>query len=126
MQFYCGKDKEYNDLATIFFNTQVLLEFLKSHFLHSFIYLLRWYVYGLHSNEFSWLAQDDAIRNLFSAKTIHEFSAQSLLTFLVGSFFSDFVSKNTSVCVFHFARLMRLSLESFTRIHLDKLYTSLF
>lgn len=27
--------------------------------------------------------QDDAIRNLFSAKTIHEYSAQSLLTFLV-------------------------------------------
>ncbi|KAL6535313.1 hypothetical protein OROMI_026687 [Orobanche minor] len=47
VNFYCG-DKEYNDLATIFFNTQ-----------------------------------DDAIRNLFSAKTIHEFSAQSLLTFLV-------------------------------------------
>lgn len=22
-QFYCSKDKEYNDLATIFFNTQV-------------------------------------------------------------------------------------------------------
>ncbi|KAG8636707.1 chloride channel protein CLC-d isoform X2 [Manihot esculenta] len=48
VNFYCDKDKEYNDLATIFFNTQ-----------------------------------DDAIRNLFSAKTIHEFSAQSLLTFLV-------------------------------------------
>ncbi|MBA0641097.1 hypothetical protein Goklo_025686, partial [Gossypium klotzschianum] len=48
VNFYCGKDKEYNDLATIFFNTQ-----------------------------------DDAIRNLFSAKTIHEFSAKSLLTFLV-------------------------------------------
>ncbi|XP_057958852.1 chloride channel protein CLC-d isoform X2 [Malania oleifera] len=48
VNFYCSKDKEYNDLATIFFNTQ-----------------------------------DDAIRNLFSAKTIHEFSAQSLLTFLV-------------------------------------------
>ncbi|XP_057805939.1 chloride channel protein CLC-d isoform X1 [Salvia miltiorrhiza] len=47
VNFYCG-EKEYNDLATIFFNTQ-----------------------------------DDAIRNLFSAKTIHEFSAQSLLTFLV-------------------------------------------
>ncbi|KAL5772071.1 hypothetical protein ACOSQ2_011995 [Xanthoceras sorbifolium] len=41
VNFYCGKDNEYNDLATIFFNTQ-----------------------------------DDAIRNLFSAKTIHEFSAQ--------------------------------------------------
>ncbi|XP_030548161.1 chloride channel protein CLC-d [Rhodamnia argentea] len=48
VKFYCGRDNEYNDLATIFFNTQ-----------------------------------DDAIRNLFSAKTIHEFSAQSLLTFLV-------------------------------------------
>ncbi|KAI9071823.1 hypothetical protein K1719_046217 [Acacia pycnantha] len=44
---FCSKEKEYNDLATIFFNIQ-----------------------------------DDAIRNLFSAKTIHEFSAQSLLTFL--------------------------------------------
>lgn len=48
VKFYCGRGNEYNDLATIFFNTQ-----------------------------------DDAIRNLFSAKTIHEFSAQSLLTFLV-------------------------------------------
>ncbi|TQD77679.1 hypothetical protein C1H46_036780 [Malus baccata] len=47
VNFYCSKDKEYNDLATIFFNTQ-----------------------------------DDAIRNLFSAKTFHEYSAQSLLTFL--------------------------------------------
>ncbi|XP_077210288.1 chloride channel D isoform X3 [Tasmannia lanceolata] len=47
VNFYCPKDKEYNDLATIFFNTQ-----------------------------------DDAIRNLFSAKTFHEYSAQSLLTFL--------------------------------------------
>ncbi|KAK4257930.1 hypothetical protein QN277_007453 [Acacia crassicarpa] len=48
VNFFCSKDKEYNDLATIFFNTQ-----------------------------------DDAIRNLFSAKTIHEYSPQSLLTFLV-------------------------------------------
>ncbi|KAB2062014.1 hypothetical protein ES319_A10G125600v1 [Gossypium barbadense] len=48
VKFYCSKEKEYNDLATIFFNTQ-----------------------------------DDAIRNLFSAKTIHEFSAQSLLAFVV-------------------------------------------
>ncbi|GAB4851112.1 hypothetical protein Ancab_030406 [Ancistrocladus abbreviatus] len=47
VNFYCRNEKEYNDLATIFFNTQ-----------------------------------DDAIRNLFSAKTIHEFSAKSLLTFL--------------------------------------------
>ncbi|XLR65053.1 hypothetical protein S83_015725 [Arachis hypogaea] len=43
-----SSDKEYNDLATIFFNTQ-----------------------------------DDAIRNLFSVKTIHVYSSQSLLTFLV-------------------------------------------
>jgi len=48
VNFYCSKDKEYNDLATIFFNTQ-----------------------------------DDAIRNLFTAKTFHEYSAQSLITFLV-------------------------------------------
>ncbi|KAL2986993.1 hypothetical protein AAZX31_11G005200 [Glycine max] len=48
VNFFCSKDKEYNDLATIFFNTQ-----------------------------------DDAIRNLFSAKTINEYSSQSLLTFLV-------------------------------------------
>ncbi|KAI5423493.1 hypothetical protein KIW84_046445, partial [Lathyrus oleraceus] len=48
VNFYCSKDNEYNDLATIFFNTQ-----------------------------------DDAIRNLFSAKTINEYSSQSLLTFLV-------------------------------------------
>lgn len=118
MQFYCGKDKEYNDLATIFFNTQVLLEFLKSHFLHFFIYLfINMVFYGLHSNEFSWLSQDDAIRNLFSAKTIHEFSAQSLLTFLVGSFFPTLCSRRQAHVVFHFARLMRLNLESFTRIH---------
>ncbi|KAF5944603.1 hypothetical protein HYC85_018680 [Camellia sinensis] len=51
VNFFCGKDNEYNDLATIFFNTQ-----------------------------------DDAIRNLFSAKTIHEYSAQGLLTFLVVTF----------------------------------------
>ncbi|MED6193837.1 hypothetical protein PIB30_118961 [Stylosanthes scabra] len=48
VNFFCSNDKEYNDLATIFFNTQ-----------------------------------DDAIRNLFSAKTMHEYSSQSLLTFLV-------------------------------------------
>ncbi|KAJ0982306.1 hypothetical protein J5N97_010561 [Dioscorea zingiberensis] len=48
VNFHCSKDKEYNDLATIFFNTQ-----------------------------------DDAIRNLFSAKTFREYSAQSLITFLV-------------------------------------------
>ncbi|XP_039137139.1 LOW QUALITY PROTEIN: chloride channel protein CLC-d [Dioscorea cayenensis subsp. rotundata] len=48
VNFYCSNDKQYNDLATIFFNTQ-----------------------------------DDAIRNLFSAKTFHEYSAKSLITFLV-------------------------------------------
>ncbi|KAL0393086.1 UNVERIFIED_CONTAM: Chloride channel protein CLC-d [Sesamum radiatum] len=60
-QFYCG-EKEYNDLATIFFNTQ-----------------------------------DDAIRNLFSAKTIHEFSAQSLLTFLVMFYSLAVVTFGTAV-----------------------------
>ncbi|XLR68889.1 hypothetical protein S83_019561, partial [Arachis hypogaea] len=48
VKFFCSSDNEYNDLATIFFNTR-----------------------------------DDAIRNLFSAKTIHEYSSQSLLTFFV-------------------------------------------
>ncbi|KAL4273258.1 hypothetical protein GQ457_13G005980 [Hibiscus cannabinus] len=62
VNFYCGKDKEYNDLATIFFNTQ-----------------------------------DDAIRNLFSAKTIHEFSARSLLTFLVMFYTLAVVTFGTAV-----------------------------
>ncbi|TYJ47922.1 hypothetical protein E1A91_A01G025500v1 [Gossypium mustelinum] len=62
VNFYCGKDKEYNDLATIFFNTQ-----------------------------------DDAIRNLFSAKTIHEFSAKSLLTFLVMFYTLAVVTFGTAV-----------------------------
>ncbi|KAJ9700299.1 hypothetical protein PVL29_005887 [Vitis rotundifolia] len=62
VNFYCGKDKEYNDLATIFFNTQ-----------------------------------DDAIRNLFSAKTIHEYSAQSLLTFLVMFYSLAVVTFGTAV-----------------------------
>ncbi|MCO5562887.1 hypothetical protein L7F22_016523 [Adiantum nelumboides] len=48
VNFHCSSRNEYNDLATIFFNTQ-----------------------------------DDAIRNLFSTKTIHEYSASSLLTFLI-------------------------------------------
>ncbi|KAL0287701.1 UNVERIFIED_CONTAM: Chloride channel protein CLC-d [Sesamum calycinum] len=61
VNFYCG-EKEYNDLATIFFNTQ-----------------------------------DDAIRNLFSAKTIHEFSAQSLLTFLVMFYSLAVVTFGTAV-----------------------------
>ncbi|KAG7991557.1 hypothetical protein I3843_02G082600 [Carya illinoinensis] len=62
VNFYCSKEKEYNDLATIFFNTQ-----------------------------------DDAIRNLFSAKTIHEFSAQSLLTFLVMFYTLAVVTFGTAV-----------------------------
>ncbi|KAE8703056.1 Chloride channel protein CLC-d [Hibiscus syriacus] len=62
VNFYCSKDKEYNDLATIFFNTQ-----------------------------------DNAIRNLFSAKTIHEFSAQSLLTFLVMFYTLAVVTFGTAV-----------------------------
>jgi chloride channel 7 len=62
VNFYCSKDKEYNDLATIFFNTQ-----------------------------------DDAIRNLFSAKTIHEYSAQSLLTFLVMFYSLAVVTFGTAV-----------------------------
>lgn len=37
----------------------------------------------LIGDTFFLLFQDDAIRNLFSAKTMHEFSARSLLTFLV-------------------------------------------
>ncbi|KAL3505898.1 hypothetical protein ACH5RR_031280 [Cinchona calisaya] len=62
VNFYCSSKKEYNDLATIFFNTQ-----------------------------------DDAIRNLFSAKTIHEFSAQSLLTFLVMFYALAVVTFGTAV-----------------------------
>ncbi|KAK1306761.1 Chloride channel protein CLC-d [Acorus calamus] len=63
VNFHCAKDKkEYNDLATIFFNTQ-----------------------------------DDAIRNLFSAKTIHEYSAQSLLTFLVMFYSLAVVTFGTAV-----------------------------
>ncbi|KAJ4956406.1 hypothetical protein NE237_013189 [Protea cynaroides] len=62
VRFYCAKDNEYNDLATIFFNTQ-----------------------------------DDAIRNLFSAKTFHEYSAQSLLTFLVMFYTLAVVTFGTAV-----------------------------
>ncbi|KAL2530482.1 Chloride channel protein CLC-d [Forsythia ovata] len=62
VNFYCSNKKEYNDLATIFFNTQ-----------------------------------DDAIRNLFSAKTVHEFSAQSLLTFLVMFYTLAVVTFGTAV-----------------------------
>ncbi|KAL5701852.1 hypothetical protein ACHQM5_027145 [Ranunculus cassubicifolius] len=62
VNFYCSKDNEYNDLATIFFNTQ-----------------------------------DDAIRNLFSAKTFHEYSAQSLLTFLAMFYTLAVVTFGTAV-----------------------------
>ncbi|EEE59743.1 hypothetical protein OsJ_12209 [Oryza sativa Japonica Group] len=62
VKFYCSKDNEYNDLATIFFNTQ-----------------------------------DDAIRNLFSAKTFHEYSAQSLITFLVMFYSLAVVTFGTAV-----------------------------
>ncbi|CAJ1925424.1 unnamed protein product [Sphenostylis stenocarpa] len=62
VNFFCSKDKEYNDLATIFFNTQ-----------------------------------DDAIRNLFSAKTINEYSSQSLLTFLVMFYALAVVTFGTAV-----------------------------
>ncbi|XP_010524817.1 PREDICTED: chloride channel protein CLC-d isoform X2 [Tarenaya hassleriana] len=62
VNFYCKTGNEYNDLATIFFNTQ-----------------------------------DDAIRNLFSAKTMHEFSAQSLLTFLAMFYTLAVVTFGTAV-----------------------------
>ncbi|XP_073137026.1 chloride channel protein CLC-d isoform X1 [Henckelia pumila] len=62
VNFYCANNNEYNDLATIFFNTQ-----------------------------------DDAIRNLFSAKTIHEYSAPSLLTFLVMFYSLAVVTFGTAV-----------------------------
>ncbi|KAK9139773.1 hypothetical protein Scep_009454 [Stephania cephalantha] len=62
VNFYCHKEKEYNDLATIFFNTQ-----------------------------------DDAIRNLFSAKTFHEYTAKSLLTFLAMFYTLAVVTFGTAV-----------------------------
>ncbi|RAL54358.1 hypothetical protein DM860_001486 [Cuscuta australis] len=61
VNFYC-QNNEYNDLATLFFNTQ-----------------------------------DDAIRNLFSANTLHEFSAQSLLTYLVMFYTLAVVTFGTAV-----------------------------
>ncbi|XP_002974732.2 chloride channel protein CLC-d [Selaginella moellendorffii] len=60
--FNCPKDSQYNDLATIFFNTP-----------------------------------DDAIRNLFSTKTVHEYSARSLLTFLALFFFLATITYGTAV-----------------------------
>lgn len=86
MQFYCAKDSEYNDLATIFFNTQVMLaEYNNSYYIKHF--------YGswfLVFDIMTFLLQDDAIRNLFSAKTFHEYSAQSLVIFLVLYFITLF------------------------------------
>lgn len=52
------------------------------------------------------LSQDDAIRNLFSAKTIHEFSAQSLLAFLV-ELYVPFDSL-TSILIMYFKNLFTL------------------
>lgn len=48
VNFSCPNEHEYNDLATIFFNTQ-----------------------------------DDAIRNLFSSRTINEYNAYTLIAFLI-------------------------------------------
>ncbi|KAH7440920.1 hypothetical protein KP509_03G016200 [Ceratopteris richardii] len=62
VNFHCSNPNEYNDLATIFFNTQ-----------------------------------DDAIRNLFSTKTIHEYSASSLLTFLAMFFSLAVITFGTAV-----------------------------
>lgn len=96
LQFYCSNDKQYNDLATIFFNTQV------SSYLIKLIYLLLCYsaptplITFFHVNLVLSLLQDDAIRNLFSAKTFHEYSAKSLITFLV------IISPHSSVlCLCH-------------------------
>lgn len=54
---------------------------------HTLSIPLFWTVYMVFKlckpNFFFGMLQDDAIRNLFSAKTFHEYSAQSLLTFLV-------------------------------------------
>eukprot|EP00250_Pteridium_aquilinum_P011550 c20146_g1_i1 orf=525-2813(-) len=62
VNFHCSNQNEYNDLATIFFNTQ-----------------------------------DDAIRNLFSTKTLHEYSASSLLTFLAMFFSLAVITFGTAV-----------------------------
>lgn len=97
LQFYCG-DREYNDLATIFFNTQV----------NRYSILVLIFQFGL-ANVFYICLQDDAIRNLFSAKTIHEFSSQSLLTFLVLHYCSDhhFTMSAFSFHMIHFPNMNR-------------------
>eukprot|EP00899_Mesostigma_viride_P022719 jgi/Mesvir1/3631/Mv04366-RA.3 len=61
-QYYQGEGYYYNDLATIFFNTN-----------------------------------DDAIRNLFSSNTHHEFSAQSLTVFVVIYFILAVITSGTAV-----------------------------
>jgi hypothetical protein len=73
MQLYCLRDKEYNDLPNFFFNTQVkyisrisVWQCLMSVFVVAILYITRF-----------------ALRNLFSAKTFNEYSAKSLITFLV-------------------------------------------
>lgn len=62
VNFFCSKETEYNDLATIFFNTQ-----------------------------------DDAIRNLFSTNTPHEYTSRSLLTFLMMFFSLAVLTYGTAV-----------------------------
>ncbi|XP_024363094.1 chloride channel protein CLC-d isoform X2 [Physcomitrium patens] len=62
VNFFCPNENQYNDLATIFFNTQ-----------------------------------DDAIRNLFSTNTPHEYSTRSLLTFLVMFFVLAVLTYGTAV-----------------------------
>ncbi|CAD5173263.1 unnamed protein product, partial [Musa acuminata subsp. malaccensis] len=93
VNFYCAKDSEYNDLATIFFNTQVMLaEYNNSYYIKHF--------YGswfLVFDIMTFLLQDDAIRNLFSAKTFHEYSAQSLVIFLVMFYSLAVVTFGTAV-----------------------------
>ncbi|KAG0554790.1 hypothetical protein KC19_12G119300 [Ceratodon purpureus] len=62
VNFFCSNENQYNDLATIFFNTQ-----------------------------------DDAIRNLFSTNTPHEYTTRSLLTFLVMFFSLAVLTYGTAV-----------------------------
>ena len=67
----------------------------------------------------SLLVQDDAIRNLFSAKTIHEYSAQSLLTFLVLHLFSQLTAQSFGQIYCSCTRLF--SLNYFTASYSDQL-----
>jgi hypothetical protein len=49
-QFYCSKDKEYNDLATIFFNTQVFLYFWKPYSFKVYMATFMLCLYGVQFN----------------------------------------------------------------------------